>query len=91
MDRRLAEALIDRPKPDTQEPLSPRGFSHSILLQMAQIDAVRALDFTLKRVHGNKVGPPSPLPRPTTALQLLERERDRIVVDKVLAQLGLEM
>ena len=90
MDPELAKALLDAPPADPQ-PLSPRGYSHGIFLQMATLEAIRVLDNTLKRVHGNKPPPPTPLPRPVSALVLAERERDRVIVDEVLSRLGLEM
>ncbi|SLG40442.1 Uncharacterised protein [Mycobacteroides abscessus subsp. abscessus] len=89
MDPEIAEILIDLPKGE-RKPLSPLGFSQSIHLQMSILEAVRVLDNTLRRVHGNKASPPRPLERPVTALQLLERERDREFVDAHLRRLGVK-
>lgn len=90
MDFDLAEAMLDQSDADRKPtPLSPQGYSHQIYLQMATVEAIRSLDYTLKAVHGNKPPYPSMLERPKTAYQILDAERDRIEVDRVLGLLGL--
>ncbi|ERB53408.1 hypothetical protein N806_19880 [Rhodococcus sp. P27] len=93
MDFELAEYLLDQDSSaggDAPAPLmTPLGMSREVYLQMATVEAIQGLDYTLRRVHGNKGSPPLPLERPRTALELLERERDTKSVDRVLAKLGL--
>lgn len=90
MDFELAQAMLDRPPPEGPPvPLGPQGYSHGIYLQMATVEAIRSLDYTLKTVNGNKPPYPSMLERPKTAYQILDLERDRAEVDRVLGLLGL--
>lgn len=93
MDFELAEYLLDQDASDGGDApaplMTPLGMSREVYLQMATVEAIQGLDYTLRRVHGNKGSPPLPLERPRTALELLERERDTKSVDRVLAKLGL--
>lgn len=100
MDFELAQMIIDaEPKPDPDnprpapepKPLSPAGFTQERLLQMATVEAVRNLNHTLSRVYGGKGAPPMPYPRPTSAYQILDSERDRLEVDDVLRELGVQI
>ncbi|QOH59885.1 hypothetical protein [Rhodococcus rhodochrous] len=94
MDVELAKARLPEigSEEDQAEPLppTPLGYSQSVYLQMATLEAIRSLDVTLRRVNGNNTPPPRPLPRPVTALQQLERERDQAYVNNILARLGVK-
>ncbi|MDJ0404037.1 hypothetical protein QNA23_11140 [Rhodococcus erythropolis] len=90
MDPELAEMILNRPASEGPPPrLSPQGYSHGIYLQMMTVEAIRSLDYTLKAVNGNKPAYPTMLERPKTAAQILDLERDRVEVDRVLGLLGL--
>lgn len=97
MDRRLAEAILAQREEDEKNgirpedpPLSPQGFTQGVYLQMATVEAIRILAATVRAALGDKSPPPLPLPRPVTALQQVERERDAEHVLDVLKQHGVK-
>jgi len=94
MDPELAKRMLPEIGSDEDQaepgPPTPLGYSQSIYLQMATLEAIRSVDVTLRRVNGNNTPPPRPLPRPVTALQHLERERDQAYINNVLARMGVK-
>lgn len=97
MDRDLAAAILAQRDRDeeagiTREepPLSPRGYSRDTYLRMAQVEATRVLATIVARALGDQSPPPPPFPRPVTAIQQLERDRDSQHVISVLKRVGVK-
>lgn len=88
-DPELAKAMADQPKLKPELP-TLEGYSTEVRLQIAVFNMLKILDWHLLRVNGNKVPQPALWPVPMTALERELSYRKKLVVDKVLAELGVD-
>lgn len=87
-DPELAKVLADQP---VGEPGSPtlEGYDLPTKLLVANFNMLKILDWHLLRVNGNKVPSPDLWPIPKTALERELSYRKKLVVESVLAELGV--
>lgn len=87
-DPDLAKVLADQPMSAGGHP-SLEGYDLQTRLLVANFNMMKILDWHLLRVNGNKVPSPDLWPIPKTALELELSYRKKLVVDSVLADLGV--
>lgn len=70
-------------------PMSLEGYDLQTKVLIANFNMIKILDWHLLRVNGNKVPSPDLWPIPKTALERELSHRKKLVVDSVLAELGV--
>lgn len=88
-DPELAKAMAEQPERESPLP-TLEGYSTEVRLQVAIFNMLKVLDWHLLRVNGNKAPAPQLWPIPSSALERELSYRKKLVVDKVLADLGVE-
>lgn len=87
-DPELARALANQSEPSVGQP-TIEGYDLQTRLLVANFNMMKILDWHLLRVNGNKVPSPELWSIPKTALERELSYRKKLVVDSVLADLGV--
>lgn len=87
-DPELAKAMADAPE-KAPAAATLEGYSIEVRLLVAIFNMLKVQDWHLLRVNGNKVPQPQMWPIPQSALERELSYRKKLVVDRVLADLGV--
>lgn len=88
-DPELAKVMADQPQASSGM-ASLEGYDLQTKVLIANFNMIKILDWHLLRVNGNKVPSPDLWPIPKTALERELSYRKKLVVDSVLADLGVK-
>jgi len=88
-DPDLAKVMADQPETKSTGHPTLEGYDLQTKLMVALFNMLKILDWHLLRVNGNKVPQPELWPIPKTALERERAYRKKLVVDSVLAELGV--